>query len=86
MTILEIEAIESLDFEANLACESMLECDRPIAWRLVLSCCAKVFLLCDPCKVEILQEIAANPDQTMECRFCRNHTPYGKLVMSVEAL
>lgn len=83
---LDIEAIEHLDFEANLVCESLFGCDRPVAWRFVLSCCGRVFLMCDPCKVAILQEMADFPDQTVECRFCLSRHPYGKTILSMERL
>jgi hypothetical protein len=54
MTILEIEAIEHLDFDADLSCENERGCDRKAVWRISRTCCDKTYLTCEECKASVI--------------------------------
>ena len=47
-TILDIEAIEHLDFDVEPTCDAIIwPCTRTAVWRMTRTCCDAVFLLCD---------------------------------------
>ena len=50
MTMLEIEAIEHLDFEPEDECETVFPCGNKAEWLLVHPCCGASDAVCSSCK------------------------------------
>lgn len=52
MTDTEEDIIELMDFDYEVPCDSYDDdgsaCANPAEWRIILSCCGRVALMCDP--------------------------------------
>lgn len=67
----DIEQIEHLDFEFTPPCERLQgECDRPAAWKVMLGCCGRFFVMCDICLTQQQEFFSVHPDMMGTCLSC----------------
>lgn len=79
MTVIEIEAIEALDFDSVPGCESHAGCDNQ-ANGMWIAYCGCTFMLCNSCKDKMVFWMEETPEHFLiECGICghldykRNH-------------
>lgn len=49
----EVDWATLIDFESDVVCEAIIECNKSAVWRIRLSCCGYSHLLCDNCVKEL---------------------------------
>jgi hypothetical protein len=79
MTVIEIEAIETLDFDYEIECDGRY-CSSPAEWKFTMKCCGAVFFACAPCLVEEERFITETVD--VRCTPCKTNI-YGKPIAEV---
>ena len=88
---LDEDVLTVLDFEPALPCEwnasskTKPRCDRAAEWKIVLSCCGGIGLVCGRHFDRMLEKI--NSLVRVRCEYCRKvHEPVSGIIASAERL
>lgn len=88
---LDIEAIEHLDFDSDLPCDynrnhsTNPPCSKAAEWKIMVSCCGGMVLLCDEHYDFTGEIIAKHP--AIRCSLCRFiHMPSRNIILSIDRL
>ncbi len=87
-TIVEAETnltvFESEDFE--VACEAISGCDNSAVWKVRVKCCNGLWLLCQSCVDELIEQISDNGHISCACGKCNAKQPLAEFVDRMDRL
>jgi hypothetical protein len=68
----DLDWLTLIDYEAEVPCESTLNCSQTAVWKCRTACCGTVFLMCDKCVIDLEKFLDAIPGAT--CMACGRTT------------
>jgi hypothetical protein len=89
MTDLDADLLSLLDFEYAPPCEAADPdgtngCDKTAEWKLIVSCCGAVWLLCEEHKELNVNVIAR--EMVVDCRSCGKSVPGSEIVFAIDRI
>lgn len=77
-----VEEVVDLD----LPCEAETPCDRRAEWKVRVKCCNNLWLLCQECVDEVIQQFTKYKGTRVKCAKCHSLVLMGNFVGSVHRI
>lgn len=72
--------------DLDIKCEATVPCDRRAEWKVRVTCCKNLWLLCQECVDEVIEHVVKFPDHYVTCGKCRAFLTIKKFVGTIYRL